>query len=170
MNNIVCINQDKCGLRPFSRNVVQGRGSFPADVLMIGEAPGRSEDALGEAFVGEAGRFLDLMVRRAGLDKYTIYFTNTVWCHPTDRVGGENREPTTDEVLSCMPNVLEVITRACPREIVLVGDIAKRFYRKYVINPICIQHPSFILKTGGINSPYFIKNLHKLEEVCLLLK
>ena len=68
----------KCKLHKCRRKVVVGRGKLPCDVLFIGEAPGVTEDMLGSAFIGESSMFLDGMLFRSGIDKYRLYFTNTV--------------------------------------------------------------------------------------------
>ena len=80
-----------CHLHKFRRNVVLGRGTLPADVLYIGEAPGKSEDLTGEAFVGPSGAMLDSLMldatEQASLPAIPrFYVVNTVLCRPTDTV------------------------------------------------------------------------------------
>ena len=78
--------------------------------MFVGEAPGKTEDRLGEAFVGDAGDLLDLMledalklIRRScdiGLEPITYYITNTTWCRPCDYAGAPNREPDKEEIFA----------------------------------------------------------------------
>ena len=70
-----CTNCKLCETRT---NAVPGKGSFNADVIFVGEAPGRSEDIRGEPFVGAAGKKLDQILRDAGIDRNDAYITNIV--------------------------------------------------------------------------------------------
>jgi uracil-DNA glycosylase len=155
-----------CPLHKVRRNIVIGRGSFPADVLFIGEGPGKTEDIIGQAFVGKAGKLLDQLCADAGLAFCTKYFTNVVLCHPTDTFDGLNREPQKNEIALCLSNVDFIIGECKPKVVVLAGSIAQKYYGDIDICPIVhIQHPSFLLRTGGVKSPYYTKNVHALEEL-----
>lgn len=155
-----------CGLSKTRRSVVYGRGPREdVDVVVLGEAPGKSEDALGEAFVGESGRMLDRMMREAGLDVFRIFYTNVVLCHPTDRKGGTNREPLPEEIAACGDNIGAILDLANPRVVVFAGDIPAKYYARRFPGSFRISHPSFLLRTGGEKSPYYLKNIRTLEEV-----
>lgn len=154
---------EACTLSTVRRQVVLGRGTIPAAVLVIGEAPGRSEDMLGQAFIGEAGRLLDQLLDEAGIDLDTVYRTNTVLCRPSDKFGGDNREPKPEEVLACMNNVLLIVSVVNPMWIILVGDTAKRNYHKHFPGAVHITHPAALLRTGGRASPGYIMNLRALQ-------
>ena len=166
------ISCKKCQLHKTRRITVIGRGELPADILFIGEGPGKTEDLIGQAFIGSAGKLLDTMINEAGLnDEYTIYFTNVVLCHPTDTFGGPNREPTENEIMQCMSNVEMIIKICSPWLIVCAGDIAFKYYGKTKICPVIkIQHPSFIHRSGGKASPYYLKNIRALEEIYAILQ
>lgn len=156
---------NRCLLHTTRRNVVLGRGILPADALFIGEGPGKTEDVIGQSFIGKAGKLLDQMCIDAKLT-CTKYFTNVVLCHPTDTFDGSNREPRAHEIAMCLKNVDYIITTCKPKVIVLVGSIAQKYYGDLDLCPIVhIQHPSFILRTGGIKSPHYVKNVHVLEEL-----
>lgn len=142
-----------CRLHTVRRSIVRGRGALPAPLVVIGEAPGGSEDVLGEAFVGPAGRLLDTLLLEAGYEG-AVYMTNVVHCHPSERRGGENREPRDDEILACAPRVARVLAEARPRAVLLAGAVAKSYYLRLVSAPaLCILHPSALLREGGCAAP-----------------
>lgn len=74
------------------KNVVPGEGNPNADIMFIGEAPGAMEDKLGRPFVGQAGKFLDALLKSIDLEREDVYITNTVKCRPP-----ENRDPSEEE-------------------------------------------------------------------------
>jgi len=165
-STLQCIKScQMCSLQYTRYHVVLGRGSLPCKILFLGEGPGKSEDLLGQAFIGESGKLLDRMCFESGLTFYKLYYTNIVLCYPTGKKGGKNREPEVSEVSACMENVLYIVGQANPEIIVFVGDIAKHYYNKVFPEAIHIQHPSFLLQTGGIQSPYYLKNIRILEGV-----
>lgn len=160
----------KCGLHRFRRKVVPGRGMLPADILFIGEAPGKSEDMLGEAFVGAAGHLLDKMMEAAWKlsetqHRPTYYITNTVLCRPCSSKNGDNREPNREEVLACTPNVMQIINRVNQKEVVCLGRISERYFKSEFPEYTQIMHPSRICQTGEENSPYYLPNVRRLAEV-----
>jgi uracil-DNA glycosylase family 4 len=89
-----------CGFEPCetATNMVPGEGSPTAEVMIVGEAPGASEDALGRPFVGRAGRLLDELLAEAGLERPQVYITNVVKARPPG-----NRDPRAAEVAHHMP-------------------------------------------------------------------
>ena len=97
-------------------NFVPGEGSETADVMIVGEAPGKSEDEQGRPFVGRAGRFLDELLREAGLEREDVYITNVVKARPPD-----NRDPTKAEVEHWMPVLEEQLALISPRLVVPLG-------------------------------------------------
>jgi DNA polymerase len=104
-------------------NLVPGEGSPTADVVLIGEAPGASEDKSGRPFVGNAGKLLDRLLEEAGLRRDDVFITNVVKARPPG-----NRDPKADEVAHHLPWLeaqLEVIR---PKLLVPLGRHAlKRF-------------------------------------------
>jgi uracil-DNA glycosylase family 4 len=153
--------------------MVVGRGTVPADVLFLGEGPGKSEDLLGEPFVGPSGRLLDALVRDAtALSRCTVryYITNVVLCHPTDTFAGDNRQPTAGEVLACTSNVMHIYRKVQPRVVVFVGKVAEQFYRKEFRGGIRILHPAFILRSGGDKSGYYQQTARQLADIFTKVK
>lgn len=108
---------------------VFARGKIPADVLLIGEAPGESENVLGVPFVGPAGQLLDRIVARAveqsGRGDLRLAFTNVVCCIPREDDGGKAGEPDDDQLKACAPRLLEFYAIARPRLLVTVGTVAR---------------------------------------------
>lgn len=94
-----CSQCDRCGLHESRRNVVIGRGSDKqVPILFVGEGPGEQEDIQGEAFVGKAGKLLDLLLDALEIKPEDYYIANVVKCRPPN-----NRIPTKAEVEACMP-------------------------------------------------------------------
>jgi DNA polymerase len=146
----------KCALGERAKLHVLGRGVLPAQVLFIGEAPGKSEDVLGEAFVGRAGRLLDKAVAVANKKGVPVYFTNLVACRPCDRIGAPNRQPLGLEVLSCLPRLQKTIELSGAHGIVVCGRLAQVVFARYLPGPglpnpirLEIPQPAWILRRGG---------------------
>lgn len=152
----------RCGLYRFRHNIVPGRGIIPAIILFIGEGPGKSEDLLGEAFVGRAGKVLNELISGAGIISY--YITNIVLCRPTDGFQGDNRIPEQEEVLACTNNVMKIVKLVHPELVVLLGKVAQKYYGKEFPEALHLQHPSFLARQGGVRSPFYQTNLRALKE------
>ena len=110
-----------CGLHATRTNAVPGEGPVPASVLLLGEAPGRDEDASGRPFVGRAGRILDAALLAAHLPRESVLITNVVKCRPPG-----NRRPKRDEVAACRPYLLRQVAAVQPKIIVTLGATALR--------------------------------------------
>ncbi len=109
-----------CGLAEGRQQVVVSRGNPRSPLLLIGEAPGAQEDALGRPFVGRAGQLLDRMLESVGLDsERDAYICNVIKCRPPD-----NRRPTPAEIAACLPFLRRQIALVDPRVILLVGATA----------------------------------------------
>ncbi len=109
----------RCKLYKNRQNIVFGEGNPKADLVFIGEAPGREEDIAGKPFVGEAGRLLTKIIQAMGLDRKDVYICNVVKCRPP-----RNRDPEQDEIKACLP-FLEVQLRIIkPQVICTLGKIA----------------------------------------------
>ena len=94
-----CGQCNRCALGLGRQQVVISRGNPNARLMLIGEAPGATEDALGEPFVGRSGQLLDQLLAEAGLDPTRdVYLCNVVKCRPPN-----NRKPSAEEMASCRP-------------------------------------------------------------------
>jgi uracil-DNA glycosylase family 4 len=105
-----------CGLCQSRTHAVPGEGSGKAGLLLVGEAPGRNEDATGRPFCGAAGRNLDLALAAAGITREDCFVTSIVKCRPPG-----NRDPTDGEKAACRPYLLEQVAVLRPRIIVALG-------------------------------------------------
>ena len=85
-----------CRLAKTRKNAVPGEGPLGAKIMFVGEAPGRSEDENGRPFVGTAGRILDDLLKKAGIERSEVFITNIVKCRPP-----HNRVPEEDEIAAC---------------------------------------------------------------------
>jgi uracil-DNA glycosylase len=102
-------------------NVVFGVGSPRAEIMFVGEAPGRDEDLQGEPFVGRAGELLTKIIVAMGCKREDVYIANVLKCRPP-----ENRTPLPDEVMNCLPYLISQIELIQPRIIVALGATAVR--------------------------------------------
>ena len=117
-----------CTLCDGRRQTVFGTGHPRAHWLIVGEAPGEQEDALGEPFVGESGQLLDRMLRALGLSREAgeapdparqVFIANTLKCRPPG-----NRNPTAQELAACQPYLERQVTLVQPRVILAMGRFA----------------------------------------------
>lgn len=107
-----------CRLCTGRTKVVFGEGAHDADVMIVGDAPGRSEDLLGRPLVGAAGNLLDNLLLDVGFDRERVYVTTVVKCHPRDDA------PDRAVVDACSPYLVEQIANVRPRVIITLGPVA----------------------------------------------
>ena len=160
------------------------RGSIPAMILFIAEAPGESEDSIGAPMVGPAGHLFDSIIKQAVPVDVTYCITNLTLCIPTDAEGNKNGEPDHDDIQKCRPRLEEFITIVNPRLIVAVGKLAKdyleRGFRHNVrydssIRVVDVIHPAAIIRGSEVMKNISIKRtittiqnaIRSLEEQCL---
>lgn len=108
-----------CKLSRTRKNAVPGEGQLAAKIMFVGEAPGRSEDDKGRPFVGAAGRILDGMLEKAGIERSQVFITNVVKCRPPN-----NRVPEEDESTACRPYLDRQIALIQPQVICILGRTA----------------------------------------------
>ena len=102
-------------------SVVFGVGNPRAEIMFVGEAPGRDEDLQGEPFVGRAGELLTKIIAAMGFKREDVYIANVLKCRPP-----ENRTPLPDEVTNCLPYLQSQIELIKPKLIVALGATAVR--------------------------------------------
>lgn len=112
-----------CTLRDTAIQAVPGDGSADADMMFVGEAPGKNEDEQGVPFVGAAGKFLAEMLQSINLRRENIYITNVVKYRPPN-----NRDPLPEEIAACMPWLHEQIRIINPKIIVTLGRHAMEHF------------------------------------------
>ncbi|MDE2482699.1 MAG: uracil-DNA glycosylase [bacterium] len=158
----------KCAIGAQRRTNVYGEGDPCAELMVIGEGPGETEDLLGRPFVGRAGQLLEKMLGAIGLAREDVYICNTVKCRPTlpGPRGPKNRAPEPTEMVNCRPYLDEQIDIIRPRAILALGaPAAKSFLGKdfqitkmrgnwyegpHGIALMVTLHPAYLLRqTGG---------------------
>jgi DNA polymerase len=111
-----------CPLAAGRTQVVFGVGDPAAEVMFVGEAPGREEDLAGEPFVGRSGKLLDqLIAEELGIDRRECYIANVVKCRPPG-----NRDPLPLEVATCRHYLEDQVRLVKPRVVVTLGNFATR--------------------------------------------
>jgi uracil-DNA glycosylase len=112
----------RCPLAATRTRVVFGVGNPTADLMFIGEGPGRDEDLAGEPFVGRSGKLLDKLVQQElGLDRSDFYIANVVKCRPPG-----NRDPLPVEIASCRPYLECQLELIDPSVVVTLGNFSTR--------------------------------------------
>ena len=104
-------------------NIVIGKGNESADILFVGEAPGKNEDEQGLPFVGRAGKNLDDMLSKVGLSLDDVYIANILKCRPP-----ENRDPLPEEIKAHTPWLLAQIKQIKPKVVCSLGNYATKFF------------------------------------------
>ncbi len=150
----------RCGLAGGRTKVVFGVGNPEADLMLVGEGPGRDEDLAGEPFVGRSGQLLDKLLRQEmGLDRRSCYIANVVKCRPPG-----NRDPRPAEMAACRGYLDAQLDLIDPRVVVTLGNVATRallettdtigrlrgrtyHFRHGSLVPT--YHPAAVLRSGG---------------------
>jgi uracil-DNA glycosylase family 4 len=109
----------RCKLAKGRTKIVFGQGHSRAELMFVGEAPGRDEDEQGLAFVGRAGQLLTKIIEAIGRTREDVYIANVIKCRPP-----ANRNPEPDEVAACRPFLDEQIRLIAPKVIVTLGTFA----------------------------------------------
>ncbi len=113
------ISQKNCDLKKKAKNIVFSDGNPKSKIMLIGEAPGASEDEEGLPFVGRAGILLDKMLSAINLDRKNVYISNIINYRPP-----ENRKPTEEEIKRYLPFITKHIAIIRPKILVLLGSTA----------------------------------------------
>lgn len=117
-----CSTCTSCDLAETRTQVVFGVGSPKANLMFIGEGPGREEDLRGEPFVGRSGKLLDkLVTEELGMSRSDYYIGNVVKCRPPD-----NRNPKPEEIEACWHWLEDQIKIIDPRVVITLGNFATR--------------------------------------------
>jgi len=160
-----------------ANNLVMGDGNVNADIVLIGEAPGKNEDLQGLPFVGAAGKFLNEMLCGAGINREDVYITNIVKYRPPN-----NRDPLPEEKKAFWPYLLQQIEVIQPKIIVTLGRHSMEYFlpdckisqvhgqpkrvglgdKKIVVVPL--YHPAAALYNGGMRTT-LIEDFTKLPKI-----
>jgi DNA polymerase len=128
---------------------VPGTGPVPADVMIVGEAPGFNEDMQGLPFVGAAGKLLDTLLARIGLGRETVFITNVLKCRPP-----QNRDPMPNEAEACLPYLRAQFKLVQPKAVVILGRHALERMLPG-IGPISRVHGEFFERSGVAFMPVY---------------
>jgi DNA polymerase len=154
----------KCAISGYAKHRVQFRGHLPARIVVVGEAPGKTEDVVGVPFVGRAGKLLDAWLADVGCK---LAILNLVACRPTSALGGENRQPTIQEQGTCFFWFRSLLQLAAPRAVILLGKSAREheeYFRPYGALPVLrVPHPAYILRLGGVKPEQFEEVKTRIE-------
>ncbi|NTW62080.1 uracil-DNA glycosylase [Candidatus Saccharibacteria bacterium] len=163
-------------------NLVMGDGNINADIVLIGEAPGKNEDLTGLPFVGAAGKFLNEMLEGAGMVRDDVYITNIVKYRPPN-----NRDPLPDEKKDFWPYLMRQLQVIKPQIVVTLGRHSMEYFLpgskiseihgqakripfgddKIVVVPL--YHPAAALYNGGMRTT-LIEDFQKLPKIIKLSK
>ena len=166
-------NCSRCDLHKNRKNVVFGIGNIHADLMFIGEGPGRDEDLQGVPFVGDAGQLLTKMINAMQFSRSDVYIANIVKCRPP-----KNRNPEDNEAEACMLFLQRQIELIAPKVIVVLGAVPL----KYLLNKTGITkhrglwdaykgiqvmptfHPAYLLRTPSAKKQTW-EDLQKVMQV-----
>lgn len=117
-----------CALAETRTQVVFGVGAFDADIMFVGEAPGRNEDLQGEPFVGAAGKLLDQLLGEIGIEREDVYIANVLKCRPPG-----NRDPRPEEIEACKGYLRRQLELVDPRVVMTLGNFATKLLLKRTV-------------------------------------
>jgi len=172
-----------CELAKTRTTVVPGEGSAKAEIMFIGEGPGKNEDLQGRPFVGAAGKFLNQLLELIDLKREDVYIANVVKCRPPN-----NRDPKPEEAKACWSWLEQQIKTIKPKIIVPLGRHSlQRFIPEAVISEyhgralrkefkplgelvfFPCYHPAAALYNGGLRGT-LEKDFKKIPKVIELMK
>lgn len=160
----------RCGLHRTRNHAVPGEGEPNAGIFIVGEAPGRNEDAAGRPFVGPSGKKLDEMLGKASMSREEVFITNLVKCRPVKVAHGKlaNRAPARIEISACRPYLAHQIQLIEPEIILCLGSVSAQElinrsfdiasgHGKFHQSPcgaviMATFHPAYVLR-GGAGAP-----------------
>lgn len=165
-----------------AHNLVMGDGNLNAEIVFIGEAPGKNEDEQGLPFVGAAGKFLNEMLSQAGMERSDVYITNIVKYRPPN-----NRDPLPEEKKAFWPYLLKQLQIIQPKVVITLGRHSMEYFipdgrisaihgqakrirfgdDKLVIVPL--YHPAAALYNGGLRQT-LIDDFLNVPKVIELMK
>ena len=167
-------NCTRCKLHKARTNIVFGVGNPKAQLVFVGEGPGRDEDEQGEPFVGRAGKLLTQMIEAMGLRRQDVYICNVVKCRPP-----ENRLPEKDEIATCSPYLIRQLDVIGPKVICCLGACSaqtllntnqgiSRYRGEWFdfrgAKLIATYHPAYLLRNPNAKSDVW-KDLQKVMAV-----
>ena len=162
-----------CELHKGRTRAVPGEGPVNAEIMFIGEAPGRNEDLQGRPFVGQAGKLLEELLAEIGLTREDVWIGNVVKCRPP-----ENRDPRPEEIAACAGYLERQIELLQPKVIATLGRYSmEKFFPGAKITKVHGQakrdgnrvliplfHPAYILRNMAAK-PDAVRDMHKIPRL-----
>ena len=160
--------------------IVMGSGNPDADIVLIGEAPGKKEDEQGLPFIGASGRFLNEMLSAAGMDREDVYITNIVKYRPPN-----NRDPNKAEKAAFLPYLLQQLEIIEPKVVITLGRHSMEYFlpgaiigdvhgQPHTVNigdtnltVIPLYHPAAALYNGSLRQTLIDDFLNTAEQLHL---
>jgi uracil-DNA glycosylase family 4 len=133
-----------CPLIESRTNLVFGAGNADADLMFVGEAPGRVEDERGLPFVGRAGQLLDELLGEVGLERGDVFITNVLGCRPPG-----NRDPQPDEIDVCKPYLYRKVELIEPKIVCTLGNFATKLLTRSNRGIMSVHGKSQVHELGG---------------------
>ena len=153
----------RCPLYSTAKNPVPGEGNPDADFMLVGEAPGATEDETGRPFVGQAGQLLSKILEAIKLRREDVFICNVLKHRPPG-----NRDPKPDEVTACSPFLIRQIEVIRPKVIVALGTFAAQtlletklsigklrgqIHQYYGVPLVVTYHPAALLRNPAWKRP-----------------
>ncbi|MDO8527064.1 MAG: uracil-DNA glycosylase [Deltaproteobacteria bacterium] len=163
----------RCPLCEGRKNIVFGVGNPNAELMFVGEAPGRDEDAQGEPFVGRAGQLLNNIIKAMEMERSDVYIANIAKCRPP-----ENRAPLPNEAATCIPFLHQQIETIKPKVIVCLGSVATKYlletersistsrgqwFEFKGIKVMPTYHPAYLLRNPDAKKPVW-EDMQKVRD------
>lgn len=162
-----------CELHKGRTKAVPGEGPINAEIMFIGEAPGRNEDLQGRPFIGQAGKLLEELLGEIGLTRQDVWIGNVVKCRPP-----ENRDPRPEEIAACAGYLERQIALLQPKLIATLGrfsmekffpgakitrvhGLAKRDGQRVLIP---LYHPAYVLRNMNAK-PDAVRDMRKIPRL-----
>lgn len=140
LNEEIC-KCHKCRLWQTAKHAVPGEGPTNAKLVLVGQNPGKEEDATGKPFIGRAGKFLNKALAENGIKREENFITNIV-----KHVTPNNRKPLPDEIEACKPYLKTQLETIKPKTVVLMGVVAAETPRLHGIEYVETVHPSAAMR------------------------
>ena len=162
-----------CELHKGRTHAVPGEGPVNAEIMFIGEAPGRNEDLQGRPFVGQAGKLLEELLSEIGLTREDVWIGNVVKCRPP-----ENRDPRPEEIAACAGYLERQIALLDPKVIATLGRYSmEKFFPRAKITRvhgqakregqrvlIPLYHPAYVLRNMAA-MPDAVRDMQKIPRL-----
>ncbi len=165
---------NRCELSATRKNPVFGDGNINADIMFVGEAPGKDEDLQGKPFVGRAGKLFNEILNNIGLNRKNVYIANCLKCRPPN-----NRDPKPEELINCFeylkqqikiikPKIIGTLGRYSTYQLTgqsgALGTLRGRVFSFGQIRVIPMYHPAYLLRNPNAID-IFENDLKKLKEM-----